>query len=233
MYRASVFVWQFQEALSTRQHISLKISTKIIFDLLQWQQNHNTTTDKKLPFLLSCGQHFAGILPLSQWLCRKSTTRFMSRRMRRHFSPVKRVSSLILRAKPWLANKVLRHAIVLPLGFADSIFRRGEKRRPEMRLLFASYLKCCCRKMCSAPPPPFLIFCCRIQNPILHFSRGIQNPTNDWNPANSFHVHGMYMESGIQGVKSRIQRCLGFHYTWGEGIVPVLQTRKCTVIPKF
>ena len=53
MYRASVFVWQFQEALSTRQHISLKISTKIIFDLLQWQQNHNTTTDKKKPAIFS------------------------------------------------------------------------------------------------------------------------------------------------------------------------------------
>ena len=42
-----MFVWQFRDALSTRQHMSLKISTKIIFDLSQWQQNHNTTTDKK------------------------------------------------------------------------------------------------------------------------------------------------------------------------------------------
>ena len=33
MDRVSVFVWQFQEAL--------------IFDLSEWQQNHNTTTDKK------------------------------------------------------------------------------------------------------------------------------------------------------------------------------------------
>ena len=90
MYRASVFVWQFQEALSTRQHISLKISTKIIFDLSQWQQN-NTTTDKKkdLPFLLSSWQCFAGILPLSQWLCRKSTMWSLSWRSHRHFSPVK------------------------------------------------------------------------------------------------------------------------------------------------
>ena len=43
---------------------------------------------KKLPFLLLSWQHFAGILSLSQWLCRKSTTWFMSRHMRRHFSPV-------------------------------------------------------------------------------------------------------------------------------------------------
>ena len=53
MDRASVFVWQFQEALSTRQNISLKISTKIIFDLSQWQQNHNTTTDKKKTAIFS------------------------------------------------------------------------------------------------------------------------------------------------------------------------------------
>ena len=100
MDRASVFVWQFQEALSTRQHISLKISTKIIFDLSQRQQNHNTTTDKKtLPFLLSSWQCFAGILPLSQWLCRKSTTWFMSLRMRRQFSPLKCCSICCARAR--------------------------------------------------------------------------------------------------------------------------------------
>ena len=102
MYRASVFVWQFQEALSTRQHISLKISTKIIFELSEWQQNHNTTTDKKnLPFFLPSWQCFAGILPLSQWLCRKSTTWFMSRRMRRHFSPLKCCSICCARARAW------------------------------------------------------------------------------------------------------------------------------------
>ena len=61
MNRARVFVWQFRAALSIRQRISLNISTKIVFDLSQWQQNHNTTTQKKeLPFLLSCWQHFAG-----------------------------------------------------------------------------------------------------------------------------------------------------------------------------
>ena len=46
MDRARVFVWQFRDPLSTRQHISLKISTKIIFNLSQWQQNQTTTTDK-------------------------------------------------------------------------------------------------------------------------------------------------------------------------------------------
>ena len=87
MDRARVFVWQFRDALSTRQRISLKISTKIIFDLSQWQQNHNTTNDKK-----SC--HFFFMLT-SQWLCRKSTTWFMSRRMRKHFSPVKAKTILL------------------------------------------------------------------------------------------------------------------------------------------
>ena len=44
--------------------------------------------EKKLSFLLSGWQQFAGILLLSQWLCRKSATWFMSRRMRRDFLPV-------------------------------------------------------------------------------------------------------------------------------------------------
>ena len=105
------------------------------------------------------------------------------RRMRRHFSPVKRVSSLILRAKPWLVNKVLRHAMVLPLGFADTIFPR--ERSDDRKCV------CCSQAILNAVavkciPPLFLIFSCRIQNPILHFSCGIQNPTNDWNPETSF-----------------------------------------------
>ena len=150
---------------------------------------------KKLPFLLSCGQHFAGILPLSQWLCRKSTTRFMSRRMRRYFSPVKRVSSLILRAKPWLANKVLRHAIVLPLGFADAIFRR--ERSDDRKCV------CCSQAILNAvavkciPPRPSWFF--PVESKILFQQqetctwnvhgmrnprREIQNPTVPWIPLN-------------------------------------------------
>ena len=90
MNRASAFVIQFLDALSSRQHISLKISTTIIFDLSQRQQDHNTATGKeKLRFLLSSWQHLAGILPLGQWLCRKSTTWYWSRRMRSRFSPMK------------------------------------------------------------------------------------------------------------------------------------------------
>ena len=49
---------------------------------------HHYHWQKTLTFPLSSWQHFAGILPLSQWLCRKSTTWFLSRRMRIHFSPV-------------------------------------------------------------------------------------------------------------------------------------------------
>ena len=79
----------------------------------------------------------------------------MSRSMRRHFSPVKRVSSLILRAKPWLANKVLRHAIVLPRGFADSISRR--ERSDDRKCV------CCSQAILNAVavkcvPPPSWFF---------------------------------------------------------------------------
>ena len=69
MDQASVFVWQFRDAISTRQTHITKISTKIIFDLSQWQQNHNITTDKKATISYFILEHFSGILPLSQWLC--------------------------------------------------------------------------------------------------------------------------------------------------------------------
>ena len=85
MDRASVFVWQFQDALSTTQHISRNISTKKIFDLSQWQQNHNTTTDKKAAISAYTLATFRWDLPLSQWLWRKSTSWFLSRCMRRHY----------------------------------------------------------------------------------------------------------------------------------------------------
>ena len=45
--RASVFVSQFVDALSTRQHLPLKISTKIIFDHSQWQQTTTLPRTKK------------------------------------------------------------------------------------------------------------------------------------------------------------------------------------------
>ena len=50
---------------------------------------------------------------------------------------VSRVSSLILRAKPWLAKKVLRHGNRFAARVRRRYFSEGEKRRPEMRLLFA------------------------------------------------------------------------------------------------
>ena len=53
---------------------------------------------------------------------------------------VSRVSSLILRAKPWLAEKVLRHGNRFVARVRRRYFSEGEKRRPEMRLLFAGYL---------------------------------------------------------------------------------------------
>ena len=138
MDRASVFVWQFQEALSTRQHISLKISTKIIFDLSQRQQNHNTTTDKKtLPFLLSSWQCFAGILPLSQWLCRKSTTWFMSLRMRRHFSPLKCCSICCARARAWSSamNHFTESILIVDLVSVAGRFRCASLRERNCQIV--------------------------------------------------------------------------------------------------
>ena len=52
---------------------------------------------------------------------------------------VSRVSSLILRAKPWLAKKVLRHGNRFAARVRRRYFSEGEKRRPKMRLLFAGY----------------------------------------------------------------------------------------------
>ena len=71
MDRASVFVWQFSDALSTRQRISLKISTKIIFDLSQWQHMKATTLPltKKAAISSFMLTTFRGVLPVSQWLC--------------------------------------------------------------------------------------------------------------------------------------------------------------------
>ena len=53
---------------------------------------------------------------------------------------VSRVSSLILRAKPWLAKKVLRHGNRFVARVRRRYFSDGEKRRPEMRLRFAGYI---------------------------------------------------------------------------------------------
>ena len=46
---------QFQDAIFSREHTSVKTLTKIIFDLLQWQEIATLSS------LLSSEQHFAGI----------------------------------------------------------------------------------------------------------------------------------------------------------------------------
>ena len=58
-------VWHLQDVLSSRQHISLKISTKIIVDFSQRQQSHNvnSTTDKKAAFSSFISTTFQGNLP--------------------------------------------------------------------------------------------------------------------------------------------------------------------------
>ena len=52
---------------------------------------------------------------------------------------VSRVSSLILRAKPWLAKKVLRHGNRFAARVRRRYFSEGERWPPEIRLLFAGY----------------------------------------------------------------------------------------------
>ena len=55
---------------------------------------------------------------------------------------------------------------------------------------------------------------------------GIWNPTDNWNPESKFHWKRsgiQSLESGIHGVGSRIQDCLGSLYIWGE------QVRSCVI----
>ena len=58
---ATAIFRQFQDAIFSREHISVKTSTKILFDLLQWQEIATLSLPKKLPSLLSSQQHFTGI----------------------------------------------------------------------------------------------------------------------------------------------------------------------------
>ena len=57
------FVRRFQGATFSRENISLKTFTKMFFDLLLWQENHNTITVKKQPLSFSSQPAF---LPQSQ-----------------------------------------------------------------------------------------------------------------------------------------------------------------------
>ena len=49
---------------------------------------------------------------------------------------------------------------------------------------------------------------------IRNTAQRIRNPTKDWNPVSKF--HWLEVESGIHGMESRIQDCLGFTLTWGD-----------------
>ena len=59
---ATAIFCQLQDAIFSREHTSVKASTKIIFDLLQCQEVATLSLPKKLPSLLSSQEHFAGIL---------------------------------------------------------------------------------------------------------------------------------------------------------------------------
>ena len=58
---ANAIFRQFQDAIFSREHTYVKTLTKIIFDLLQWQEIATLSLPKKPPSLLSSQQHFAGV----------------------------------------------------------------------------------------------------------------------------------------------------------------------------
>ena len=59
---ANAIFRQFQDAIFSREHTYVKTLTKIIFDLLQWQEIATLSLPKKekLASPLSSQQHFAG-----------------------------------------------------------------------------------------------------------------------------------------------------------------------------
>ena len=87
---ANAFFRQFQDAIFSREHTYVKTLTKIIFDLLQWQEIATLSLPKK-----SCHRFFhlnsisRVVSPRSQWDYPKSITCHFLQSMRRHFSPVK------------------------------------------------------------------------------------------------------------------------------------------------
>ena len=58
---ANAIFRQFQDAIFSREHTFGKTLTKIIFDLLQWQEIATPSLPKKAAIALSSEQHFAGI----------------------------------------------------------------------------------------------------------------------------------------------------------------------------
>ena len=58
---ANAIFGQFHDAVFAREHTYLKTLTRIIFDLLQWQEIAKLSLPKKAASLLSSEQHFARI----------------------------------------------------------------------------------------------------------------------------------------------------------------------------
>ena len=73
--------------------------------------------------------------------------------------------------------------------------------------------------------------------------QGIRNPTKDWNPEFKFHWQRsgiQYLESGIHGVESRIQDCLGcpyvgwaFVHTWNTTVKSRLKATSVIRSPRY
>ena len=69
-------------------------------------------------------------------------------------------------------------------------------------------------------------FCSGIRNPgiwNLECAQGIRNLTNDWDPESKLSF--IDKESGIHGLKSRIQDCLRFPYIWQKSMIQLRWSR--------
>ena len=69
-------------------------------------------------------------------------------------------------------------------------------------------------------------FCCGIRNPgiwNLECAQGIRNLTNDWDPESKLSF--IDKESGIHGLKSRIQDYLRFPYIWQKSMIQLRWSR--------
>ena len=108
---ANAIFRQFQDAIFSREHTYVKTLTKIIFDLLQWQEIAKLSMPKKAAiasFIWTTFRAHFGLLA-------NDITRYRShvifQSMRRHFSPVKSLAAsghfIVHRLKMFVKMKVL------------------------------------------------------------------------------------------------------------------------------
>ena len=86
---ATAIFRQFQDAIFSREHISVKTSTKIIFDLLQWQEIATLSLPKKAAIASFISTTFREHFCLgANDIARNRSRAIFLQSMLRHFSPV-------------------------------------------------------------------------------------------------------------------------------------------------